>query len=163
MNPPSLLVRAATATAADLDALAPLFDAYRQFYEQAPDLALARRYLGARLARGEALLWGAWQGDEAVGLCQCYPSFCSVIVQPILVLYDLYVSPAARGRGAAQALMQAAEDTALARGCARLDLTTAHTNTRAQALYESRGWALDTVFRSYNKTVGPQPREHHEP
>ncbi len=30
------------ATPADLDVLAPLFDAYRQFYAQPADLALAR-------------------------------------------------------------------------------------------------------------------------
>jgi hypothetical protein len=29
------------ATLADLDVIAPLFDGYRQFYDQAPDLALA--------------------------------------------------------------------------------------------------------------------------
>jgi ribosomal protein S18 acetylase RimI-like enzyme len=36
----------------------------------------------------------------------------------------------------------------------RMDLTTAHTNTAAQALYESLGWTQDTVFRAYSKRVG---------
>ena len=31
-------IRTRSATLADLDAIAPLFDQYRQFYRQAPDL-----------------------------------------------------------------------------------------------------------------------------
>ena len=42
------LPRTRLASLADLDALAPLMDAYRQFYEQAPDLARARAYLARR-------------------------------------------------------------------------------------------------------------------
>jgi len=34
-----------------------------------------------------------------------------------------------------------------------MDLTTAHTNTTAQKLYESLGWTLDTVFRAYSKRI----------
>ncbi len=47
------------ATTADLDSIAPLFDAYRQFYQQEPDLELARRFIGARLQNGayESLGW----------------------------------------------------------------------------------------------------------
>ncbi|OYV02241.1 MAG: GNAT family N-acetyltransferase [Burkholderiales bacterium PBB5] len=149
--------RVQRAAARHLDALAPLFDAYRQFYDQPADLPRARRFLEQRLARSESLLWGAWIGDEAVGLCQCYPSFCSVIAQPILVLYDLYVAPGARGQRVGHALMQAAEAEAQTRGCGRIDLTTAHDNHRAQALYTARGWQHDAVFRTYTKTVSPAP------
>jgi hypothetical protein len=43
------LPRTRLAALSDLDALAPLFDAY----EQPADLELARTYLGERMARGE--------------------------------------------------------------------------------------------------------------
>jgi ribosomal protein S18 acetylase RimI-like enzyme len=36
-----------------------------------------------------------------------------------------------------------------------MDLTTAHTNTKAQALYISLGWQLDTVFRAYTWASKP--------
>lgn len=36
------------ATIDDLEPLSMLFDAYRQFYEQAPDLALAKSFIAAR-------------------------------------------------------------------------------------------------------------------
>ena len=136
----------------DVPLLAGLFDAYRQFYDQPTDLPLAERYLCDRLAREESLVWLAWQGAQAIGFCQCYPTFCSVAAAPIFALYDLFVLPGARGLGATRALMQSAVDEARARGCARLDLSTAKTNRPAQALYESLGWQRDDAFFVYSKT-----------
>lgn len=142
------------ATPADAGTIAPLFDAYRQFYAQAPDLAAARAFIADRLERGESVVLLAQDASQAaVGFCQLYPTFCSVEAAPIYTLYDLFVSPGARKTGAGRALLQAAEATARAHGKVRLDLTTAHTNTTAQSLYASHGWLLDTVFRAYSKRV----------
>jgi ribosomal protein S18 acetylase RimI-like enzyme len=139
----------------DVDIVAPLFDAYRQFYEQAPDLSLAADFIRARLQNGESIILLACATDgQALGFCQLYPSFCSVIAQRIGVLYDLFVSPAGRLGGIGHALMHAAEDYARTAGWARLDLTTAKTNAPAQALYESQGWVRDEVFYAYNKVTG---------
>jgi ribosomal protein S18 acetylase RimI-like enzyme len=145
-----------TATLADLDLLAPLFDAYRQFYQQASDPARARRFIEARLRQGDSvvvLAFGA-QG-QAVGFCQLYPSFCSIEAQPIYTLSDLYVEPAARRCGAGSALLRAARAQAAAHGKVRLELTTAHTNTAAQAAYTALGWVRDEVFRTYTLQVAP--------
>ena len=119
---------------------------------QPSDLALARRFLAERLENDEAIVFVApgLEGRELDGFCLLYPTFCSVVAQPFRWLNDLYVRPEARDRGLAGALMQAAEDDSRQAGCARLDLQTAHTNLRAQGLYESRGWKLDTVFRVYS-------------
>lgn len=144
---------------ADLDALAPLFDAYRQFYEQASDLTLARSFLEQRLRRAESVvLLAEDDAGRGLGFCQLYPTFCSVEAQPIFSLYDLFVSPEARRLGLGRALLRAAEGLALERGVARLDLTTARSNARAQALYESEGWVLDQVFLAYQRYPGaPRP------
>jgi ribosomal protein S18 acetylase RimI-like enzyme len=142
------------ASAADLPAAAALFDAYRQFYDQPADPARALAFLSERLARHEAVLLLAEDGQgRAVGLCQLYPSFCSVLAGPILVLYDLYVAPEARGAGVGRALMQAAQAEARQRGAWRMDLSTARDNLRAQVLYESEGWVRDEVFFVYNKAL----------
>jgi hypothetical protein len=86
-----------------LDLVAPLFDAYRQFYRQPPDLAAARAYLAERLARGESrvllALLGAGAGASPAGFAQLYPSFSSLTLRPVWILYDLFVAPAARRRG----------------------------------------------------------------
>ena len=138
----------------DLAAVASLFDQYRQFYEQVPDAALALQFVTERFARQESVLLVAQESSgNLVGFCQLYPSFCSVEAKPIYVLYDLFVMPSARQTGAGRALMQAAQARARADGKARMDLTTAKTNLRAQALYESLGWVRDEVFYAYNKAV----------
>jgi ribosomal protein S18 acetylase RimI-like enzyme len=143
-----------TATLNDLDSVASLFDTYRQFYEQAPDLALATAFIRARMHNGESVVLLALNADnEAVGFCQLYPSFCSVEAKPIYVLYDLFVAPRGRRCGTGTALLRAAEATAQANGKARMDLTTAKTNLGAQAAYEALGWVRDEVFFAYNKRV----------
>ena len=143
------------ASAADLPAAAALFDAYRQFYDQPADPARALAFLAERLARREAILLLAEDRQgRAVGLCQLYPSFCSVEAAPIYVLYDLFVDLSARRLGIGRQLLQAAHARALEDGKLRMDLTTAHSNTKAQALYESMGWRHDTVFRTYTLRVG---------
>ena len=130
--------------------IAPLFDAYRQFYEQPADADAALAFITARLERGESVILLARRPDgSALGFCQLYPSFCSVLAAPIYVLYDLFVVPDARRLGVGRALLLAAEAHARATGHARMDLTTARNNLRAQALYESLGWVRDEVFLTY--------------
>ncbi|MBB1628853.1 GNAT family N-acetyltransferase [Achromobacter sp. UMC71] len=144
------------ATLDDAARVAPLFDAYRQFYEQPADAAGAMAFVHARLARGESVILLAEDtaSGDAAGFCQLYPSFCSVIAAPIYVLYDLFVAPTARKSGAGRALLRQAEAHARAGGFARMDLTTARTNLPAQALYESLGWERDEVFLTYNRHLG---------
>jgi len=141
------------ATPDDLDALAPLFDAYRRFYEQPGDVALASAFLHARMERGESTILVAEADGQLLGFCQLYPTWCSVAAARIFVLYDLFVDAGVRRGGVGRALMLAAQDFGRAAGAVRLDLTTAHTNTLAQALYESLGWQRDDVYRTYNLSL----------
>jgi len=151
MNAPDSPLSVRRAGLDDLDALAPLFDAYRRFYEQPADPALAREFLRERLARGESVVFVAQEGVTApAGFCQLYPTWCSVEAARTFVLYDLFVAADARRRGVARALMLAAQEHARAAGASRLDLSTARTNATAQALYESLGWRRDDVFLVYN-------------
>lgn len=138
----------------DLAETARLFDLYRQFYEQRPDLMHAERFIRARIDNGESVVLVAEDGEGALtGFCQLYPSFCSVVAAPIYVLYDLFVERRARRLGLARALLAAAHARALADGKVRMDLTTAKTNVAAQALYESMGWRRDDVFLTYTLAV----------
>jgi ribosomal protein S18 acetylase RimI-like enzyme len=142
------------ATLNDLDAVANLFDTYRQFYEQEPDLNLATEFIRARMQANESVILMALNAsNEPVGFCQLYPSFCSVEAKPIYVLYDLFVAPEGRRGGVGTALLQVAQDQARTDGKARLDLTTAKTNAAAQAAYEALGWVRDQVFFAYSKRV----------
>lgn len=136
----------------DLKLLAQLFDSYRQFYEQAPDITLASAFIAERMSKQESVILVAENGEkQLIGFCQIYPSFCSVAAVKIGVLYDLFVNTNARKTGAGKALMLAAHEYAKNNGFARLDLSTAKTNFATQALYESLGWVRDEVFYTYSK------------
>ena len=136
----------------DLNQLAQLFDAYRQFYEQVSDNRLATQFITARLTNKDSIILVAENEKQQLsGFCQIYPSFCSVVAAKIGVLYDLYVNESARKTGAGRALMLAAHEHAANNNMTRLDLTTAKNNLKAQALYESLGWVRDTVFYTYSK------------
>ncbi len=133
------------ATPDDIDDLAPLFDAYRVFYRQPSDAALARRFLAQRMHLGESAILLAREADagDALGFVQLYPGFSSVSAQRVWILNDLFVAPAARGRGVGRALMRRARAHGEAAGVPCLTLSTAEDNRTAQRLYESEGWQRD--------------------
>jgi ribosomal protein S18 acetylase RimI-like enzyme len=140
------------ATLDDLDLVAPLFDAYRQFYQQSPDLPLAHAFLQARLGAGESLVYLAEDEEAALGFVQLYPLFSSTAPRPgrIWLLNDLYVVPAARGRGVARRLMDRARQLAEETDAGAIELATARSNATAQALYESLGYRRDEQFLHYS-------------
>lgn len=141
------------ATIHDVEALAPLFDGYRQFYGQASDLELARGFLTERFRHHESVILLAENAGAAVGFTQLYPVFSSVRAKRTYVLNDLFVAPSARKQGVASRLLKSAAEFGLAMGAARLSLSTAHTNQAAQRLYESHGWVRDSTFCYYNLTL----------
>jgi ribosomal protein S18 acetylase RimI-like enzyme len=137
----SLRVRSATID--DVDAIAPLFDAYRGFYGQPSDRARARRWIFDRLSRNEATVLIAELDGVAVGFTQLYPFWSSVWTARVLVLNDLYVAPGGRRQGAASALLEAAAALGREQGALRLVLETGPDNHEAQALYRRAGWTQE--------------------
>lgn len=134
-----------------LDQLANLFDQYRQFYEQDPDLEACREFLADRIRNEESVIFAAQGGSgDIVGFTQLYRSFCSVEMRELVYLYDLFVAPSERRQGLARALMDAARQYALDCGAGRLQLETAITNRPGQALYEDLGWERDDEFYTYH-------------
>lgn len=131
------------ASAADLDALVPLFDAYRVFYAQPSDPVRARDFLADRLANGESAVLVAERGASAVGFTQLYPIFSSVRTARTWLLNDLFVVEGARRGGVARALLDAATAFAREQGAAGLMLETTRDNGPARALYRAAGWHED--------------------
>jgi ribosomal protein S18 acetylase RimI-like enzyme len=137
------------ATPADVGEVAALFDAYRQFYDKPPDLEAARRFLFARLSKGESVVFLARQDGLPVGFVQLYPVFSSVGLTRQWILNDLYVVPEARKLGVGRALLERARDLAEATRANCLTLETASDNVPSQRLYESLGWKRDDEFYRY--------------
>ena len=134
----------------ELDDLVPLFDGYRQFYGQRSDLAAARAFLGDRMDRDESAIYVAYTRDEAAGFTQLYPSFSSVSLKPLWILNDLFVRSDVRRGGVGRALLERARHHAVETAAKGLVLSTAVTNERAQALYESSGWKREDEFFQYH-------------
>ena len=147
------------AKAADLEALAGLFDRYRQFYGKAPDLDRARRFVIERFRRGESVVFLAVDGETAIGFVQLYPSFSSIGTSRTFVLNDLFVAADRRRSGAGRALVAAAVSHAREVGAAGLSLVTGVENRTAQALYESLGWTRESKFVEYGLALASAGRD----
>jgi ribosomal protein S18 acetylase RimI-like enzyme len=143
----------------DLDQVAPLFDAYRRFYEQPSEPGRVRAFLTDRLRNQDSviLLARLEATAPAVGFTQLYPTFSSVSIGRAFVLNDLFVDPTAQGRGIGEALLQAAARIARATGALYLELETGVTNLAAQRLYERLGWKRETAFHRYGLDLRSDP------
>jgi GNAT superfamily N-acetyltransferase len=132
----------------ELEAVLPLIADYQRFYGvPEPDLDHNRSFFLQFIAPSDAgELLGAWTDSELIGYACLYWTFSSVAAQPIVVLNDLFVSAASRGRGIGLALIEAAREVAHERGVQRLTWRTALDNRRAQQLYERTGATRSAWF-----------------
>jgi ribosomal protein S18 acetylase RimI-like enzyme len=136
----------------DLEAIAPLFDQYRQFYNLESNLGQARLFLQERLSKNESIIFLALTDqNEAAGFVQLYPSFSSLSMRSQWILNDLFVVPKFRRLNVGKELMKVSEAYALKTGSKGLTLMTAIDNTSAQKLYESFGWKKVTEYFVFNK------------
>jgi len=149
--------------------IAPLFDAYRQFYRKPSDVSLAEEWLWRRLSRKEATVYiaavpesalasmkldekpmtRARDGAFAAGFALLYPGFTSVSLATRWTLNDLFVDPAFRRLGVGRLLTMRAMLLVQTDGSAAAQLLTEHSNTSAQHLYKSLGWKQDVEFQRW--------------
>lgn len=136
-------------TEADGIKIAPLFNAYRLFYEQQSNEEAAVEFINERLKNKESIIFAAKMDNQYVGFTQLYPTFSSVAMKRAFILNDLYVEKNYRKNGIAQALMEAAFDFAENQNARFLALETGVNNTTAQALYEKMGMMLENDMQRY--------------
>jgi len=141
------------ASTTDVPAAAFLFAAYREFYGEPYDVEAASRFLEERLTRDESIVLLAITDDKAVGFTQIYPAFSSTRLAPIWILNDLFVTEQARGSGAVDALLNTAAELGREAGAISIELATAHTNHRAQSVYDRHGYQPDEHYKHYEKPL----------
>lgn len=76
---------------------------------------------------------------QAVGFALFFPTYSTFLARRGLWLEDLFVLPAARGRGVGKALLRAVAAIAAARDCGRFEWSVLDWNTPAIRFYESLG------------------------
>jgi GNAT superfamily N-acetyltransferase len=146
-------MRIVQARPADAKLVAPLFAGYLKFYRKRATPTVIRKFLADRLLRRESVVFIAFAGNQAVGFVQLYPTWSSLSLKRLWILNDLFVVPAARRTGVANALMLRARQLAVATHAEGLILETAVTNRQAQRLYESLDWKRDTKFYRYSLSI----------
>ena len=125
----------------------PLWAGYLEFYEQSLAPAVTDDVFG-RLASDDAELHGlvATDGDELLGFAHVVVHASTWSIGRYVYLEDLFVAPAARGRGIGKALIEAVYALA---GDRHVHWHTQATNTTARALYDRV--ATDSGFVVYER------------
>ncbi len=81
----------------------------------------------------------AWEDGRVVGFALFFHNFSTFLARRGLYLEDLFVVPAARGRGCGKALMLHLAKLAVARGCGRFEWSVLDWNEPSIAFYRSLG------------------------
>ncbi|HVI45603.1 MAG TPA: GNAT family N-acetyltransferase [Chitinophaga sp.] len=141
------------ATELHTNEVAVLFDAYRSYYDQAPDYKGALAFITERITQQDSIIFVALKGEEIIGFTQLYPIFTSLGMKRGWLLNDLYVLEEYRNLGAGTALLDAAKEHGTKTGAAWLMLQTYIANTSAQRLYEANGFKKDTNSFYYYQSL----------
>jgi GNAT superfamily N-acetyltransferase len=139
----------------DLAELLPLMRGYCDFYEVVPsdeELMALSRNLIAHPDDGVQLIARDDDG-RAVGFATIYWTWQTLSASRLGVMNDLFVSEDARGGGHADALIAECAARTREHGATELAWQTAHTNRRAQAVYDRVGAERDDRWLDYSLTV----------
>ncbi|MDM5233196.1 GNAT family N-acetyltransferase [Lysinibacillus pakistanensis] len=140
-----------TVTLATVKEVVPLFNAYREFYNQPSDLEQAEQFLKERLQKEESIIFLAYLDAQPVGFVQLFPIFSSVAMKKAFLLNDLFVAEHARKQGVAMRLIEECYAYCKNEDARYITLETATDNKQAQKLYEKLGMKIDHEVFHYIK------------
>lgn len=87
-----------------------------------------------------AITFLAYNGDEPIGIANCFEGFSTFAAKPLLNIHDFAVAADYRGIGVGLKLMTAVEEYAVSKGFCKLTLEVLKQNTVAQGLYRKFGF-----------------------
>lgn len=143
----TLHVRAATV--ADLPLIASLIRELAEYEKLSHAVCFDEAVLGENLfgaKPGAEVLIGELDGTPQ-GFALFFPNFSTFEGRPGIYLEDLFVRPAARGRGLGKALISAVAALAVERDCARFEWSVLDWNTPSIAFYEALGAKMQHDWR----------------
>jgi GNAT superfamily N-acetyltransferase len=139
----------------DIDQLANLFDLYRIFYERPSDIEGSKRFLSARMGKGESEIYvAAEETGLLTGFVQLYPVFSSTRMTRLWLLNDLYVLESYRGKGISIQLIDQAKQLVADTGACGMYLETAKSNLIGNRLYPRTDFVVDEDHNYYYWSKG---------
>jgi ribosomal protein S18 acetylase RimI-like enzyme len=134
-----------TALSSDIDSVVRLVAEFRDWWGKAEPSEATIRDVAARLLEDDRteFLVAIDDSGAAVGVCQLRYRPSIWTGSDDCWLEDLFVSEAARGGGHGRALVEAAFESARARGCRRIELDVNEQNEEALRFYESLGFTTE--------------------
>lgn len=143
---PSLETEIKRAKPQDVEAVLPLFDAYRSFFAGTADTARSKKFLGERLRAGDSAIFLAQVSGSSEGFIQLYPLWSSWYCRRIWFLSDLYVRESSRRRGLGRLLVERviayAKETDASSIMVELPLREPH----LEQFYAALGFRKDGIF-----------------
>ena len=94
----------------------------------------------ALAARPHAFSVLAFDGDEAIGLINCFEGFSTFSCLPLINVHDVVVLASHRGRRVGEQMLALVDTIAVERGACKLTLEVLQGNRSAIALYERVGF-----------------------
>jgi len=137
-----LPMHVSVATPANLPVLCELLrELFSMETEFTPDTDAQVRGLTQILSNPEiGTILVATEDQAVVGMVSVLYTVSTALGSPAALLEDMIVARAARGKGIGTMLLQAAFQTARARGCRRITLLTDASNASAQRFYARHGF-----------------------
>ena len=142
--PPLHICRADYGNPHHAAAVVSLLDAYARDVAggSTPLSDFARSNLVAALAAcPQAFSVLAFDGDEAIGLINCFEGFSTFACLPLVNVHDVVVLASHRGRRVGEQMLALVDTIAGERGACKLTLEVLQGNRSAMALYERVGFA----------------------
>lgn len=137
------------ATIQDLPSIVPIFDSYREYFNQQKDPVLVERFLFEKFEHRESVIFIAQKQDEVIGFAQLYPLFSSLTLQRVWLLNDFFITEEFRGSGVGTQLFATVKEFTLLTKSKGIELSVEHTNKKAWTFWEKQGFKQDEEFRYY--------------
>ncbi len=145
----------------DVDVFIALIEALAEYEHLAPPDAGARERLARDVRASPPRFSGliAELDGQPSGYAVFFETYSTFLALPTLYLEDLFILPAARGRGVGGALFRECAAEAVRRGCGRMEWQVLAWNDLALGFYEHLGaMPLHDDWRSY-RLVGDDLRD----
>lgn len=143
------------ATSDDLKCVFELYQLYREFYKCTNEPQRAMDFISERLQNNDAIIFLARKktenGATAVGFAQLFPLFCTLTMERLWLLNDLFVDSRFRGLRVGENLVKHSLELAKSTNAKGVFLETETTNHNAKKLYERIGFEpAKNVFFTFN-------------